>query len=94
MIAIKILIWLALICMIITVLATFGAIIYASLIIVPIVRRERLLKQFGYEYDKGYFVKGDVSIPVEWAERISLARLEDYLARREEHGGTDLQEEG
>jgi len=93
MIAIKILVWLVLICMIIIVLATFGAIIYASLIIVPIVRRERLLKRFGYEYDKGYFVKGDVSIPVDWIEKMSLSRLEDYLARREEHGGADLQEE-
>jgi len=91
MIALKILFWLVLICMAIIVLATFGAITYASLIIVPIVRKERLLRRYGYEYQERYFTKDDVSIPVEWVERMSLARLDDYLARREEHGGADLQ---
>lgn len=92
MIAIKILIWLGLIYMAIIVLATFSAITWASLIIVPIVRKERLLRKYGYKYEQRYFTKDDVSIPVEWVERMSLARLEDYLARREEHGGADLPE--
>lgn len=92
MIAIKILIWLVLICMAIIVLATFGAVTYASLIIVPIVRKERLLRKYGYKYKQRYFTKDDVSIPVEWVERMSLARLDDYLARREEYGGANLPE--
>lgn len=92
MIAIKILVWLGLICMAIIFLAAVGVITYASLIIVPIVRKERLLRKYGYEYEQRYFTKDDVSIPVEWVERMSLSRLDDYLARREEHGGANLPE--
>lgn len=84
MIALKVLFWVVIICAAIFALAMFGSITYLSLVIIPILRKERVLRRHGYEYEREYFTKGDVSIPLSWIENMSISRLDDYLARREE----------
>ena len=85
MIALRILFWVVVVCAAIFGLAIIGAAIYLSLVVIPIARKVRLLRKYGYEYEREYYTKGDVSIPLSWIDNMSLVRLADYLEHREEH---------
>ena len=55
----------------------------------PLMRKENLLYQYGWYFDKGYWCSKDRSLKAETAMSMSYRRLDDYLAKCKEKDSND-----
>lgn len=56
----------------------------------PLLRKENLLYQYGWYFDKGYWCSKDRSLSAEAAMSMSYNRLNDYLAKCKEKDEHDV----
>ena len=56
----------------------------AMVMLLPSARKVAYLQEHGYQYNNGYWCKGDRSLACEWMERMTYSRLVDYVEEAEE----------
>ena len=82
MIVVRILIWVFLGAVAMLSLVALAACVYLLVTLVPLAKKERILREHGYTYEREYFSNGNVSLPAEWVQRMSVEHLETYLLAR------------
>ncbi len=72
------------------VLLLAGTMIIIIVKVLPSLRKENLLYQYGWYFDKGYWCSKDRSLSAEAAMSMSYNRLNDYLANCKEKDEHDV----